>query len=674
MFFDDEDLGTLKRKAALKVPPPVPDTGWRPPASFPNLSDAVVIALDTETKELDFDHGPGWARDKGHIVGFSLAAIDRQGNRGKWYFPVRHEVEPEMNLDPATCFRWLKGVLETPSIPKVGANLLYDIGWLTTENIYVEGELHDVQFAEAILNEDGEVNLEYLGQKYVGTGKETDLLYQWLAEAYGGNANSDQRANLFRAPARLVGPYAEMDADLPLRVLDRQWPLLNQQGLHDVYRMECDSIYLLTRMRLTGVNVDLDAAEQLYAQLAVDIRELTHQLFIATGVHANINSGYDLAKVFDAIGLPYPKTAKGAPSFRKEFLNSVEHPVAELIRTIREYDKIRSTFIRSYMLESNVNGRIHCQFHPLRGDSGGTRSGRFSSDKPNLQNIPIRTELGKRIRTLFIPDYGHIAWEKNDYSQIEYRFLAHFAVGPGSDALRAEYNADPRTDYHDKTHYRLCPYMGWSPDDKDVMKKYRKPIKNINFGLLYGMGKDKLIRAVMEYFKGTLSKAEGNMLYTAYHEANPYVQATMDAAASEAQELGYVTTVLGRRSRFDMWEPRKVNYENRAEPLRYESALKYFGADIQRAYTHRAINRRLQGSAADMIKRGMHRCWKEGVFDYIGVPKLQVHDELDFSVADDTPATREAFAYMRHVLETAIPLRIPVLVDSGRGPNWGAIE
>lgn len=660
MFFEEEDLGQLKKKAGLRLPPPVPETGWLPPREFPNLASAVVISLDTETREPDFSHGPGWGRGKGYIVGFSLAAQDAAGNRGKWYFPVRHEFEPEYNLDPATCFRWLKSVLETPHIPKVGANLLYDIGWLTTENIYVQGELHDVQFSEALLHEDGEVALEYLGQKYLNEGKDSDLLYQWLAEAYGGNANSKQRENIYRAPARLVGAYAESDADLPLRVLDKQWPLMVRDGLTDVYRMECDSIYLLTRMRLTGVNIDLPAAEQLYGELAVDIQELNQQLFQQTGVWANVDSGADLAKVFDAAGIRYNRTAKGAPSFTKDFLKTVEHPIADLVRDIREHMKIRSTFIRSYILESNVNGRVHCQFHPLRGDEGGTRSGRFASSTPNLQNIPVRSKLGKRIRKLFIPDYGHIGWEKDDYSQIEYRFLAHFAVGDGADMVRERYNKDPKTDYHEMTQELVKLIAN--------MLIERKPIKNINFGLLYGMGEPKLARQI------GVAKDIAKQIFKAYHQGNPYVKATMEQAANEAQLHGFVQTILGRRSRFDMWEPRVVNYENRASALRYDAAIRNYGCDIQRAHTHKAINRKLQGSAADIIKKGMWRCWREGVFDVIGVPKLQVHDELDFSVIDDSPAQQEAYRYMRHVLETAVPLRIPVLVDSGRGPNWGAID
>lgn len=673
MLFTDDEFAKLKKKAALRVPPPPPDNGWRPPESFPNLSSAVALSIDTETKELDFDHGPGWARDSGHIVGFSVGAVDALGNRGAWYFPLRHELQREFNLDPATCLAWLKSVMETPHVPKVGANLIYDMGWLMEEGIRLMGELHDVQFAEALLREDGLVDLEYLGQKYCGTGKESNQLYQWCAEAYGGDVNGKQRANIYRASPLTVGAYGESDADLPLRVFDWQKPLLQSMSLYDVYRMECDMIPLMVDMRRTGVRIDLPRAEKLYHDLGPLIEIKNKELHDLTGVWANVNSGPDLAKVFDTVGIPYPRTAQGNPSFRKDFLQSVEHPVAEMIRDIREHIKIRETFIRSYLLEKNVYGRVHGQFHPLRGDSGGTRSGRFASSHPNLQNIPVRTELGKRIRTLFVPDHDHLCWEQDDYSQIEYRMLAHFAVGAGSEELRAEYNANPRTDYHDNTYYRLCPFMGWDENDNETRKKYRKPVKNINFGLLYGMGKAKLGRSIMEYFKGNLSKQDIDQLFTAYHSANPYVKETMDDVASFAQHEGYIETILKRRSWFEKWEPIDVDYENRATPLNYELALKRWGHQIQRSHTHKAINRKLQGSAADAIKKGMHACMKAGVFDVIGVPKLQVHDELDFSVPDDTSQMREGFAEMRRLLATSLDVKVPILVDSGRGPNWGEI-
>lgn len=657
MFFDDADLGPTKQQSVYKIPPPIPETGWKPPVSFPNLKGAKAISFDCETKELDFDKGPGWGRNKGHIIGFSVAAADNDGAVKSWYFPVRHEVCPEQNMDPAICFAWLKEQLETPHIAKIGANLLYDIGWLTTENIFVQGDLHDVQFAEALLHEDGLVNLDYLGEKYLKSGKETNLLYSWLASAYGGEASGKQRANLFKAPPSLVGFYAEKDAELPLRILSEQIPLLEEQELYPVYRMECDSIPLLTMMRLTGVNIDLIAAEQLHAELAIEIQRLTKVLHDQTGIHTNVNSGADLARLFDHLELQYPRTAKGAPSFTAGFLQTVDHPIAQLIRDIREHEKIRGTFLQSYILESNVNGRVHCQFHPLRGDAGGTRSGRFSSDKPNLQNIPVRTELGKKVRKLFIPDDGHVCWEKDDYSQIEYRKLVHFAVGPGADAARMRYNSDPKTDYHVMTQELVKEIAGLSID--------RKPIKNINFGLLYGMGEPKLAKQI------GVDKEKAKQVFGAYHKGNPYVKATMEATADEAQKLGYITTILKRRSRFNLWEPMSIDYDNRQPALPYRDAILTYGPNIMRSLTHKAINRRLQGSSADMIKAGMLRCFKEGVFNVIGVPKLQVHDELDFSVRDDSLQQQEAFAYMRHVLETAIPLRVPVIVESERGKNWG---
>lgn len=659
MFWDDEEAGALKKKSVLKVLPPVPDTGWKPPTYFPNLSSAIRISCDVETKELDFDNGPGWARNKGHIVGVSIGAQDIYGNVGKWYFPVRHEVEPQDNLDPAIVFPWLKSILET-TVEKVFANGIYDIGWLTTENIYVNGQLHDVQFAEALLNEEGEVNLQHLGSKYLGEGKDSSLLYMWCAEAYGGSANSTQRANIYRAPPRLVGRYAESDADLPLRVLDRQFPLMINEGLVDVYRMECDSIYIIVQMRLAGVQVDLRAAEQLYAELAIDVTRLYTELHNLTGIHANVDSGDDLAKVFQAIGLKYNMTAAGNPSFTKPFLESIDHPVVSIILDIRQRQKIRGTFLKSYILESNVDGKVHCQFHPLRGDADGTRSGRYASSTPNLQNIPVRSKLGKRIRKMFIPDFGHFCWEKNDYSQIEYRMLAHFAVGPGSDDVRARYNQDPHTDYHVMTQ-QLVREIAY-------MEIERKPIKNVNFGLLYGMGQKKLARQI------GVDKNHATELFAAYHKGNPYVKATMESEANFVQEFGYVETILGRRSRFDMFEPADINYEKRALPLPYEQAIKYYGYNIIRSSTHKAINRKLQGSAADVIKKAMHLAWQAGIFHVTGFPKLQVHDELDFSVRDNSPQQIEAYRELKRILEGAIKLRVPVIVDTGRGANWGEID
>lgn len=629
---------------------------WLPPTELPNLSSAVAIAVDCETKETDFDHGPGWARGKGHIVGVSLAAVDRNKNRGKWYFPLRHTVQPELNLNPESVFRYLREVLST-DVPKVGANLMYDLGWLAEEGVTVNGKLYDVQAAEALLSESGRTALEVLGQKYLGMGKESPELYAWCAAAYGGKPNGKQRSNIWRAPPTLVGPYAESDADLPLRIIEKQWGTLESEGLMDVFRMENALTPLLIRMRQEGVTIDVAAAEKMYDDLGPEIDSLNHQLSRMVGREVNVNSGSDLAIAFDRVGLPYKKTSSGAPSFRKEFLATVDHPLGKLIREIREHTRIRDTFIKSYLLDSHVNGKIYCQFHPLRSEKG-TRSGRLSSSDPNLQNTPGRTELGKRVRSLFIPDPGHFTWQKADYSQIEYRFLAHFAVGEGADALRDEYNKDPTTDYHKHTQQLVKAATG--------MDVARKPIKAINFGLLYGMGKKTLAKNM------GVAADVSEEISEAYHAGAPYVKATMDAAAEEVRRLGYITTIMGRRSRFELWEPK--TYSGDKDALPHSEALRVYGSNITRAHTHKAINRRLQGSSADLLKKAMVDCFEAGIFDATGIPRLTVHDELDFSVPDDSAATREAYREMKHVMETAIELRIPALVDVERGPSWGTVK
>lgn len=658
MFFDDDDL-PQRKTAKLREPPPTPDTGWTPPTEFPNLRWATMLSVDVETWEPDFDHGPGWGRGagKGHIVGVSIGATDSEGNIGKWYFPVRHEVESHLNMNASNVFDWLRDTLHTPHLPKVFANGIYDMGWLTEERIYVEGRYHDVQFAEALLHESGQVGLEHLGAKYVGEGKDSGAMYEWLAAAYGGAATGKQRGNIYRASPRLVGSYAESDADLPLRILRKQLPLLDAEGLTEVYDMECALARLLVRMRLAGVRVDVAGAERMYDELQREIAGMYDDMANRFGYRVSSVDSGQLEPLFTAAGVKFPVTETGKPSFRKDWLANLDHPLGVAINQIREREKLCSTFLKSYILDRNTNGYLHGSFHPLRSDDGGTRSGRLASSDPNLQNIPARSELGRLIRQLFLHDEGHVAYEANDYSQIEYRFLAHFAIGPGSDAVREAYNTNPKTDYHHYTEDLVY--------DKTALRIERGPIKNINFGLLYGMGKPKLARQI------GVARDVADQLFAAYHAGAPYVQATMASAAEEAQSLGYITTIMGRRSRFDLWEPKRINYDDRDTALPYDAALRQYGSNIQRAFTHKAINRRLQGSSADMMKKAMVVCYERGLFEITGVPRLTVHDELGFSVPDNTPEMNEAFAEVRHVMETCIPLRVPVIVSSGRGPTWG---
>lgn len=680
LFWQDEPATGKRGRNASRFIPPTPDTGWTVPEFLPDLSAARVISLDCETYDPELTDytddkgnkitgkGPGWARGVGHIVGISVGA----DGGGRWYFPMRHEVEPHLNMDPEVVLAWAREQLGRPHQPKVGANIIYDVGWLRQEGVRVRGILYDVQHAEALLDERAKVGLDILGKKYLGLGKESSELYKWCSRAYGGPVDGRQRKNIYRTSPRLTGPYATADADIPLHVIERQWPELQRQGLLDLFHMECRLTPLLVDMRFAGVHVHIPRAEELHATLLKRAREANDKLDSVAGMHVDVNSSDSLVRAFDKLGIAYPRTppsAKhptGQPSFQKDYLERLDHPAGAVIREVRKLEKLAGTFVQSYILNAHRNGMVYGQFHNMRSDDGGTRSGRFSGSTPNLQNLPSRDEeLAPLVRGLFIPDDGHKQWRRYDYSQIEYRFLIHFAVGPGSDEVRAHFNAHPDTDYHEMTLDMVAPVAGWDISTPKLRKVNRKPIKNINFGLIYGMGVDKLSGDL------GLTKAAGRKLFKVYHTAVPFAGATMEWCVQEARRTGMVRTILNRASRFDLWEPAQWGSEDGALP--YDLAVAKWGQGIERAYTHKALNRKLQGSAADLMKMAMLLCYEQGVFDVTGVPRLTVHDELDFS---DTgaPGTEEAFGYMQHVMESAIPLRIPVKAEMEVGPDWGHCE
>lgn len=650
--------------------PVIPPTGWRPPTEFPNLSAAKVIGFDTETYDPELlKAGPGWGRKSGHLIGVSLAVEDGTS----WYFPIRHGIEngkqvlPEheaaMNMDPENVLRYVNHVLRD-NRPKVGANLLYDVGWLMEEGVSVGGSLFDVQYAEALLNsETPRVDLDSLGERYLGLGKTTSVLYEWLADWCGGTIGERQRANLFLSPPSLAGPYGEGDAALPIAIMNRQWGAMAARGVLDLFNLECRLIPLLVRMRMKGAPVDVNRAEEVHEELGLVLGESEKRLRDIVGQPVNPNARDSLTSAFRKLGIPIPektdtKTKVTKVSYDAAILEGIDHPLAAELLEYRRTEKVRNTFIKGYILDKHVEGRIHCSFHPLKSDSGGARSGRFSSSDPNLQNIPVRTALGKRVRSCFVAT--KIRWKKIDYSQIEYRMLAHHAVGEGSDDLRALYHSDPNTDYHVTTQGLVKRMTGLIID--------RRPIKNINFGLIYGMSEPKLARDL------GLTPAKGTELFAAYHKAAPYARATMTAAANDVHRLGYVETILGRKSDFTRWGPKR--YEAGVADRTYEDACRKWGPyNIERSRTHKALNRKLQGGAADVMKQAMVVAYEEGLFEEsaCGMPLLTVHDELDFD--DGTELGDPIWDRLTYVLENAMPqMRIPIKVETTVGPNWGAAE
>lgn len=464
LFWDERPpvRQSVKRAATEERPrfmPPIPKTGWTPPNEFPRLDSAKVISIDCETKDPHLlDKGPG-VRTGGHIVGLAVGTDDG----GRWYFPIRHSLGG--NIDPSMVFRWAKEELGREHQIKVGANLLYDLDYLAHEGVVVRGPLFDVQVAEPLLDENAvSYSLDSLSRKYLGETKVDELLYDWCHQAYGGKQGRPQAANIWRAPVELVGPYATGDVDLPLRIFEKQKVELERQGLWELFQLESAIIPMLLAMRRRGVRVDIKAADDTYQALTMEIEDL----YQAVG-GINIYAADDIAKMCDKAGIAYPTTKRGAPSFRKDWLERHAHPSIQAIQQIRTLTKARDTFVKGYILDDHVAGRIHAQFHQLRGDENGTVSGRFSSSSPNLQNIPARhPRLGPLIRGIFVPEPNE-RWLKIDWSQIEYRLLCHYGLGASAEKARRMYREDPSTDFHVFT--------------SELTGVPRKEAKGINFGL-----------------------------------------------------------------------------------------------------------------------------------------------------------------------------------------------
>ena len=656
-------------KKRERVIAPIPDTDWQMPTEFPNLSNATYIALDLETKDPELTTcGPGWARGSGHIVGISLAVDEGR----KWYFPMRHELGDNMN--PEAVLRYMQDTLSNPKQAKVGANLIYDVGWLRQEGVHVAGPLLDTFSAEALIDEWAHVSLNYLAKKYLDSGKKEELLYQWLADSYGGHpTRREQAGRIHLAPAQLVGPYAEDDAALPLQIWAQQYRILQGEGLLKLFELESKLIPLLIDMRFRGVRVDLDAAQRAADEFQAKEDEYQQHIVKLTGSELNVDAATDIAHAFDKLGLPYNSTSTGKPSFTKGWLEAHQHPLAQNIVGVRKMRRARGTFVESFIFDKHVNGRVHCNFVPLKGESGGTVSGRFSSSDPNLQQIPARDKfVGPRARRIYVPDEGHKEWIKVDYSQIELRMFAHFSND--TQIIQAYHQG---VDFHDVTSQNLG---GQVP---------RPLIKTLNFLMLYGGGAPALTaqlismlsvdeaHAVLNELGYTATDEEvyrklTNVIFSLYTNNFPTAKQLANKLSQQAQAAGEVLTLLNRKARFTKWAERWS--KKGSKPLAYEEALEQFGAaNIERYGTHKALNRTLQGSAADLMKEAMLQAYEAGVFDVTGVPMLTVHDELDLS----NPGTREAEQALQelvHIMENAIQLKVPVVADVERGPSWGEVK
>jgi DNA polymerase I-like protein with 3'-5' exonuclease and polymerase domains len=612
-------------------------TEWTCPDSFPDLSQAKYIAIDLETKDPNLkSRGSGAVIGEGEIIGFALAVDGWSG-----YYPIGHR---EGNLDKRIVLDYIKEVCATDAV-KIFHNAMYDVCWLRAYNIKINGFIIDTMVMSSLIDENRlSYTLNSIAFEYLREVKDEKGLKE-AAEAAGVDAKSE----MYKLPAMYVGAYAEKDAELTLelfKVLSRE---IQKQNLSEIFDLETQLFPCLIDMKFKGVRVDVEAAHRLKQDMLKEEEALLLEVKKQTGIEPQIWAARSIAKVFDKLHLPYERTLKSqAPSFTKNFLAEHKHPLVQKIAKAREINKAHTTFIDT-ILKHEHRGRIHADINPIRSDQGGTVTGRFSYSNPNLQQIPARNkDLGPKIRSLFIPEKDH-TWGCFDYSQQEPRLVVHYAA-----------TTDPIM-YDDSVTQIVEKFKSDSVDFHqtvaDMAGISRSNAKTINLGLFYGMGKAKLQAEL-----GLSTKAEAENLFNQYHENVPFVRELMNRTSQHAQFSGSIGTLLGRRCRFNKWEPNTFGMHT---PMTLEEAERTYGRGrIKRAFTYKALNKLIQGSAADMTKKAMLDLYNEGI-----IPHIQIHDELDISVESEAQAKK-----IIEIMENAVTLAVPNKVDYEYGNTWGEIH
>ena len=617
----------------MKIPKFEAQTEWVKPTEFPDLRQVEEIAIDLETKDPDLiKKGSGSVIGNGEVIGIAVATKHFKG-----YFPIAHEGGG--NMDRTRVLSWLKDILESPST-KVFHNAIYDVCWLRAMGFKINGDIACTMIAAALTDENRfRYDLNSLSWHYLGYGKNEAALAE-AAEEWG----IDPKSEMYKLPAMHVGAYAERDAEVTLGLWQEMKKEIISQDLEDIFDLESDLFHCLVDMRFKGVRVDIERAHAMKKELITQEKELLHKIKGETNIDTQIWAARSIANVFDVLKLEYPRTEKTAsPSFTKNFLQEHNHPVVKMIAQAREINKAHTTFLDS-ILRYEHKGRIHAEINQLRNAGGGTVTGRFSYQNPNLQQIPARNkDLGPKIRSLFIPEDGH-RWGVFDYSQQEPRLVVHYAslykLPSVYDVVDA-YSNDSGADFHQTV--------------ADMADIPRTQAKTINLGLFYGMGKAKLQAEL------GVTKEKAADLFNTYHSRVPFVKQLMEKASNRAQDRGQIRTLLGRLCRFHLWEPNQFGMH---KALPHEEALREHGPGIRRAYTYKALNKLIQGSAADMTKKAMLELYKEGI-----VPHIQIHDELDLSIENDDQAKK-----VIEIMEQAVTLEVPNKVDYEVGNNWGEIN
>jgi len=609
-------------------------TEWVHPISFPDLSAYEEISIDLETKDPNLiKMGPGTFRQDGEVVGIAVAVSDWSG-----YYPIAHEGGG--NMDREQVLKWFADVLKTDSL-KIFHNAMYDVCWIQSLGLKIDGKIVDTMIATSLVDENRfKYDLNSVAKEFTGMGK-NEYALQEAATAWG----VDPKSEMYKLPALYVGEYAEKDAEITLALWQELKAEILKQDLQAIFDLETELFPCLVEMKSRGVKVSLDHAAHVKKQLKRHEDQYLNTIKKEVGFFPELWAARSIAKVFDYLKLDYPRTEKTkAPSFNKNFLKNHDNYIINQINSAREANKARTTFIETIYRYVH-NGRIHADINQLRSEFGGTVTGRFSYTHPNLQQIPRSGYgMGDQLRAIFVPDQKNHKWGCFDYSQQEPRLVVHYAdlQGlPGANIFVDEYKKNKDADFH-----KIVSELADIPRDK---------AKTINLGKFYGMGKNKLKAEL------GMGDAEAQGIIDAYEEKVPFVKQLTLQVSQRAQAKGRIRTLLGRLCRFPLWEP---SYFGIHKPLKHEEALAEHGPGIRRAFTYKALNKLIQGSAADMIKKAMIGLHKEKI-----VPLIQIHDELNISIE-----SKEQSKKVTEIMENAVELKVPNKVDYEVGEHWGSIQ
>jgi DNA polymerase I-like protein with 3'-5' exonuclease and polymerase domains len=639
-----------------------------------DLKEIDTIAIDLETYDPNLKtKGSGAIRKDGFVCGIAVAT-----SKQKLYFPIAHAMTS--NLDPDETWELLnKKVFKNKGLRKVFHNAMYDICWIRSVlGEMPAGEIVDTMIAASVIDETRmKYSLDSLSKEYL---KDEKYKYDLQERALSELGIKDPMSNMHKLSYELVKDYAIQDVNLTLRLwnifekkLDEIIYPPKQKSLRKIFTLETKLFPCLVDMKFKGVKIDVEKAERFGKVLERRRDNLINIIKKRTGVDIQIWAASSIKKLLDQQEIKdYKKTPKsGMPQLPKEYLKTHSNRFLRMIVKARECDKAKSAFVEG-LLSFVHKGRIHADINQIRSDQGGTVTGRFSMSNPNLQQIPARGYYGKKMRELFIPEEG-CTWGSFDYSQQEPRIVVHYALKlelPGTEDLQKEFDSDD-ADFH-----QIVADMAHIP---------RTTAKTINLGLFYGMGKMKLQKEL------NLSKDKANELFKNYHSKVPFVKQLSQDLIEFAEKHKLLFTLEDRFCRFNKWETRDREWNpeiNRYEPvpiLTLEEAHTAYKAELlekvgddkldpdymdnfkyhyKPAFTYKALNRLVQGSAADMTKKAMVLLYEKGI-----LPHIQIHDELCVSVKD-----KEQAGTIQKIMETAISLLIKNKVSYKKGTSWGNIK